>query len=50
MDEERGSTGEKTEEISTDNVAFRDDFAQTLAWDAGQYHEEEDYLNLDLNE
>lgn len=58
MDEERGSTGESypfvkrnelNEIVSEDKVAFKDDFAQALVWDAGQYHEEDNYLDIDLS-
>lgn len=58
MEQERESIDEKysyvdrskiAENTSRDNIGFRDDFAQSLAWNAGQYTEEDDYLGIDLN-
>lgn len=58
MDEERRSTDEIYSSINGDQIiksinedksGFRDDFAQALALNAGQYHEEDNYLDIDLS-
>lgn len=38
-----------SENIGEDGVGFRDDFARDLAWNAGQFHEEDNYLDIDLS-
>jgi hypothetical protein len=49
MDEKYLNKDKVSDKIGGDGVGFRDDFAQELAWNAGQYHEEENYLDIDLS-
>lgn len=37
------------ENISPRVYSFKDDFADALSLEAGQYHEEENYLDIDLS-
>lgn len=45
---------ERDKEVTDKNISprvysFKDDFADALSLEAGQYHEEENYLDIDLS-